>query len=95
MEICSFLKILDKTEKNQSLVNSVVNSCTKEKLQKIEKQMGAPLAKDQTSSPQKVYTHIRSGKVGRWKGVFTKKDLSKANTRFKEFGYNLSDFTTE
>ncbi len=61
-------------------------------LRKLEEAGGRTLAGDQVGFGE---SHMRGGRIGKWKHIFSDEDVAYVRRRFAEFDMDLDDFTLE
>lgn len=92
VEILKFFNFsLDNQHKLQ-MFNKVLNLVSHESLRNLELNSGKTLANDQKLS-SKYESHMRGGKIGKWKGSFSDKELKIIESKFNEYGLSLNDFS--
>lgn len=91
--ILDFVDTMPSYDDISTQLKKVLDFCSPDSLQQVEREMGTTLAGDQQQT-REFNSHIRDGGTGRWKGLIHDNTLNQIEKRFNEFGISLSDFET-
>ena len=82
---------IDSSEK-EACFQMALNASSAQSLRNLEKSLGASLGRDQADAGE---SHIRGGKIGKWKQCYDTADVDFAERALSGFGLSLAGFVIE
>ncbi len=87
-----FLNVSLDDETKETCFQKALNASSAESLRNLETAMGGSLARDQGDERE---SHMRGGKIGKWKAMLDDEHLELIRRRLGEFGLTVDDFVVE
>ncbi len=85
----AFLNFEIDSDKKEACFQMALNASAAESLRNLEKSLGASLGRDQADAGE---SHIRGGKIGKWRQYYDHTDIDYAKAVLAEFGLSLDAY---
>ncbi|MFP6729110.1 MAG: sulfotransferase domain-containing protein [Alphaproteobacteria bacterium] len=90
--LLAFLGCALDSDEAEACFQKALNSSSASSLRNLEKSLGASLGRDQSDAGE---SHIRGGKIGKWKQYYDEADVEFAEQALSAFGLSLDGFEIE